>query len=73
MTQLAFDFSARVPFADEQCETCGGPLPRRARYATVSRFCSYWCHLVEYGPDFYTLETITPWLESYRNRPRATA
>jgi hypothetical protein len=72
-SQLAFDFSGpRVPFSDEQCETCGGALIQR-RTGAPSRFCSYWCHLVENGPDFYTLETITPWLETNRNRRRQAA
>ena len=65
MTMLSlFDPPPREWF----CVTCGGPLERRPPYSPPVRFCSYWCHLVENGPDFYTLERITPWLDMNRRR-----
>lgn len=64
MTLALFELE-RLPTLVGQC-ICGGPLPRRPRYAKPAEHCSYWCYLVEHGPDFYTLESIRPWLE--RNR-----
>lgn len=43
-----------------ECATCFRPTTRPAR------FCSYWCHLVEKGPTFFTFETISPWLKTNR-------
>lgn len=60
MTLALFDMN------DGECETCGGKATS-ATYRAVPRFCSYWCHLVENGPDFFTLTTIAPWLRA--NRP----
>jgi hypothetical protein len=52
---------------DRICPTCGGDVQKARVYDTQSCFCSYWCHLVENGPAFYTLEIVSPWLKA--NRP----
>lgn len=65
MSSTLFDWE--VPVAEVGFCLCGGPLPKRPPYRKPAAHCSYWCYLVEFGPDFYTLETIAPWLKS--NRP----
>lgn len=64
MTLALFDLE-KLPVLADQC-LCGGPLPRRPRYRKPAEHCSYWCYLVEHGPDWYTLDRIMPWLEKNR-------
>lgn len=47
---------------------CGRPLPKRPPYRPAAKHCSYWCFLVEHGPEFYTLERIEPHLLKIRGR-----
>jgi hypothetical protein len=66
MTLALFDMPSVMGYPD-QC-LCGSALPRRPIYAKPAQHCSYWCYLVEFGPDYYTLETIEPWLKANRRR-----
>jgi len=72
---LALFEMEKLPARFDQC-LCGGPLPRRPRYQKPAEHCSYWCYLVEHGPDWYTLERIMPWLvknrEWHQRRARAS-
>jgi len=53
---------------DRSCRTCAGDVEKAPSYAKQPRYCSHWCHLVENGPAYFTLETITPWLKTNRVR-----
>jgi hypothetical protein len=65
-TLTLFDVEIPVPYPGE-C-LCGSRLPTRANYEAKAKHCSYWCYLVEFGPAYFTLETIAPWLKSNRRR-----
>lgn len=60
MSDLLSIFDSNVFEYPGECRTCSRPVEDPRRY------CSYWCHLVENGPEFFTLDSITPWLNTNR-------